>query len=72
MLTLNQDEDMSNLTLDKPIKLSVPMMDPLLGYVARTAVTVSVPNAHSDPRFNRNLVMISECANCTSAHTMAC
>ena len=62
---LGQNEDMSSLTLDTPINLSVSMLDPLLGYVARTAVTVSVPNAHLDPRFKRDLVRISECASFT-------
>jgi len=37
------------------------MTDHLLGYVARNSVSVSVPKANLDPRFNRDLVRISDC-----------
>ena len=38
------------------MRLAVPATDPMLGYVARTGVIVSVEDASIDPRFNVDLV----------------
>jgi hypothetical protein len=38
------------------VRLAVPATDPMLGYVARTGVIVSVEDASIDPRFNVDLV----------------
>ena len=51
-----QAEDKTKLTLESPIRLGVPIDDMLLGYVARTGVTVATQDASSDPRFNSELV----------------
>jgi len=40
------------------VRLAVPATDPMLGYVARTGVIVSVEDASIDPRFNVDLVNI--------------
>ncbi len=40
------------------MRLAVPATDPMLGYVARTGVFVSVEDASIDPRFNVDLVNI--------------
>ena len=48
-------DDKTKLILQKPVRLSVPLADPLLGYVVRTGVSVSIPDATMDPRLNADL-----------------
>ena len=53
---LLQVPDRTKLRLETPVQLSVPIADPLLGYVARTGVPVTIADASLDPRFNPDLV----------------
>jgi hypothetical protein len=60
-----QTENKATLTLEIPVSLAIPTSDPLLGYVARTGVTVSIADASLDPRFNNEVVdslLICGCA----------